>query len=140
MTRAEIEAVAERVRESGLSVSDGDVSLAMLDIDVAGIRAAAASRVEWQLWDQTSPINDVAAADIFSLRNDVSGADQIYLVLIDGKVTHFQPHAPSVAGVEPMTAETVGTFAAGHVADIVDHVALTLLVDAVRKKILTGSG
>lgn len=84
--------------DSRLSARDrGKLEAALAGVDQAAVFAEAKAAVEVVVWDKVSPINDLPA-DYWLSRTDVDPDSEIYLVLHDGAVVYFQPHAPVVPG------------------------------------------
>jgi len=64
--------------------------------------AEARARYTVTLWDKASPINGVPAEQVLQ-SHAVPPNGSVYLIYRDGNLLYFQPHAPWVAGLVPMT-------------------------------------
>jgi hypothetical protein len=56
-----------------------------------------------EIWDRTSPINGVSAADVLAKRTDIPATGSVVLVLCDGQVVEFQPYDPDETGSVPIS-------------------------------------
>lgn len=101
----------------GYTPTREQIAVAMLDIDQAAIAAASAARHRWEIWDKTSPINNVPAEQVIAHRDDYMGGE-VYLMYTDDALVVFQPFNPQDG--TPMSADEVEEFAAAEVARSAD--------------------
>lgn len=106
--------------------SEEEVANAAKGIDQHAILAKHRERHEIVVWDKRSAINGVPAKKV--LRELQHDYDEIYLVVVDGDVTIFQPHAPDVEGFEVLTGDTVERHALRHVERLARHHAADEIV------------
>lgn len=67
-----------------------------------------------EIWDRTSPINDIPAKDVLEIRDDIPKKGDVYLIYQDGQLLFFQPHDPITGGpIRPGRGQAI---AEAHVA------------------------
>ena len=113
----------------GQPIDPAKVALKLADTDVTPLYESSRNRVEWVIWDHKSPINGVSAKEVEAR---YPRADEVYLLEVDGKVVFFQPHAPHVEGLAPLSKSVVEATAEQHAVEIVDHMAFDAVVDSLK--------
>lgn len=111
----------------GKAVDPAVVALKMADTDYTTVFDEHRNRVQWEVWDRTSPINGVAAEDVLA-RPEYGNTGSIYLVRVDGRVTLFQPHLPEVQGLQDMDDEGAEWVAAVHADNMVTEMTIASVV------------
>lgn len=113
-------------RLTHLRYTEEEVAQAASGIDQHAILAKHRERHEVVVWDKRSAINGVPAKRV--LRDLHHDYDEVYLILVDGVVTVFQPHAPDVEGFEVLTGDNVERHALRHVERLARHHAADEIV------------
>jgi hypothetical protein len=113
--------------------TDEEIEAAFESIDTDALTAAETSRWTHEIWDRTTPINGVPAADVLAKRNDIPATSDVVIVKHDGQLVMFQPHDPSQPGFAPITdgAATGVQMAAQAVTESVGFQILALVADAI---------
>jgi hypothetical protein len=124
-----LEDVTTAIQFTHPRATDEEIQAAFESIDTDALTAAETSRWAHEVWDRTTPINGVPAADVLAKRNDIPAAGEVVIVKHDGKIVMFQPHDPSQPGFAPITdgAETGAQMAAQAVSQAVDSQILQLV-------------
>lgn len=123
------------LKGQGKDVTNAEVALAYMSIDVASITQQAESRVTWQAWDRTTPINGVDP-EHFLARGDFANADAVYLIMVDGHTVYVQPHTRE-EGLNPILPEDVDQLAEEHAKEIGDGLVFDALVSALAASVPT---
>jgi hypothetical protein len=120
------------VKTSHPNATDEEIQAAFESIDTDALTAAETSRWAHEVWDRTTPINGVPAADVLAKRNDIPATGEVVIVKHDGKLVMFQPHDPSQPGFAPIVdgASTGAEMASQSVAQSVDSQILQLVATA----------
>jgi hypothetical protein len=124
-------ALVARVAAEGITMSSDAITMAIADVDLPTVRAELAQKYTWWVWDRSSPVGDVSAADVLA-RPDVVG--EAYIVAVNGKPLVFQTHKPGVGGLVPMTIVEAAQFANRQVETLVDHEVLKSVLDGVLQR------
>jgi hypothetical protein len=124
-----LEDVNNIVKMSHPDSTDEEIQAAFESIDTDALTAAETSRWAHEVWDRTTPINGVPAADLLAKRNDIPATGEVVLVKNDGKIVMFQPHDPTQPGFAPIVngAATGAQMAAKAVTESVDSQILQLV-------------
>lgn len=106
----------EAVEALGISIELAEARLSGINQDAE--LAAAKEMYAWSIWDKQSPINSCSAEDALASLPCVP--DAVYLITntVTGLVETFQPHAPYVPGLLPMTPDVAAAYAAEHAQQI----------------------
>lgn len=83
------------------NATDAELDAALATVDLNALYDQERPPWTTEVWDKTSPINDVPASEILK-RPDVPANGDIYLLRENGVITVFQPHPPEVQGLEPI--------------------------------------
>lgn len=112
--------VHEWLKQSRIKVELADVTRELATLDQPAIEAEERAKLIYEVWDKVSPINE-ASAEVMLARFDVDPLTEIYLIrdVATGKVIYFQPHKPSVPGLQRMDSNECVSCAADH------HVKIT---------------
>jgi hypothetical protein len=109
--------------------TDEEIQAAFESIDSDALTDAETPRWTHEIWDRTTPVNGVSAADVLDKRNDIPATGEVVIVKHDGQLVMFQPHDPSQPGFAPIVdgALTGAEMAANMVAQSVDSQILQLV-------------
>jgi len=113
--------------------TDQQIQAAFDAIDQDALHAAEAPRWTHEIWDRTSPINGIPAADVLDQRNDIPTTGDVVIVKRDGAIVFFQPHDAEQSGFAPIVdgATDGAQMAAQSATESVDSQTLALVADAI---------
>lgn len=126
-----LDAVMAVLAGAGVKFEPRLVSVVFATIDQGPIEEASLERVRYEIWNQESPLNGVAAADIKARADYVGG--EVYLLFVDDRLTVIQPVAPGVSGLVPMTLEEACGHAGRQVTEIAGQLSLQAVLGRVRE-------
>jgi hypothetical protein len=115
-SKAEADRLSKRFsRVAGRAVNPDEVEDALADFDDAAVTREETARYRTEIWDKTSPINGVPAAQVLAGRDDIPADGTVYLVYEGDRVLMFQPFDPDRQGVNKMTPAIARQKASKHV-------------------------
>jgi hypothetical protein len=82
--------------------TDEEIQAAFESIDSDSLMGSESNRWTFKIWDRTTSINGVPAADVISKRDDIHETGDIVLISVDGNIVMFQPHDPNQPGFAPI--------------------------------------
>jgi hypothetical protein len=113
--------------------TDQQIKAAIKTVDTNALTAAETPRWTHEIWDRTTPINGVPAANVLAQRDDIASTGEIVLISLDGNIVMLQPHDPTQPGFAPIAdgAATGTQMTAQAVTESVDSQTLALVADAI---------
>lgn len=125
--------VRQRLAELGISqnYTDTQIDTALASVDQDAIYDEERAKLTIEVWNKQSPINGVPAATVLANRKDIPEGGEVYLLKEGDKILYFQPHAPGVGGMMPMTADNVLTYANQHADEVAASRAASKIIDQV---------
>lgn len=124
--------VRQRLADLGISsnYTDTDIDNALATINQDAEFDAERAKLTVEVWDKQSPINGVSAATVLERRKDIPENGEVYLIKEGERILYFQPHAPGVGGMMPMTTDNVLSYANQHADEVAAIRAAARIIDA----------
>lgn len=96
--------VLAAIHDSVPDATETDVDVALADVDADEVWDEEAAGWTHEVWDRTSPINGVPAAQVLASRTDIPATGDVILVKQGDRVVMFQPHEPDQPGIVAIPA------------------------------------